>query len=173
MFPIHHAQAFGGLPPLPSGRGAGCGGLAFGDRDRDAFFEEFVDLAVGRLKAHRRAVACEFVDGRLDRLGWQARVELGQCNSQALHEHHFAFGLATERAGCAEGFIRCRSRLPAEGRKEPDGGLFDELVFGVEGGFHRGASTTFTLPSRSSMIESRKAFVVLIGYYLLVIFGPT
>jgi hypothetical protein len=32
--------------------------------------------------------------------------ELGQCNSQTLHEQHFAFGLAAERTGCAEGFFQ-------------------------------------------------------------------
>ena len=42
-----------------------------------------------------------------------------------------AFGLAAERTGCAEGFFHCRNRLPAERRKEPDGRLFDELVFRV------------------------------------------
>ena len=47
-----------------------------------------------------------------------------------------AFGLAAERTGCAEGFFQSRSRLPAERRKEPDGGLFDELVFGVGVGAH-------------------------------------
>ena len=46
-------------------------------------------------------------------------------------------GIQTRRLGDGKGFRRCRSRLPTEGRKEPDGGLFDELVFGVVVGFHR------------------------------------
>ena len=39
--------------------------------------------------------------------------------------------------GDEKGFFHCRSGLPTEERKEPDGGLFDELVFGVVIGIQR------------------------------------
>jgi hypothetical protein len=44
----------------------------------------------------RRAVAGQFVDGRLDGFGGQSRVEFGQSGSQSIHENHFAFGFPAE-----------------------------------------------------------------------------
>jgi len=55
---------------------------------------------------------------------------------QALHQHHLALGLAPERTTRAEGLFHRRHRLPAKRREQPDGGLLDELVFGVSVGAH-------------------------------------
>ena len=59
--PVDDAQALGLLAAV----------LAVGHGDRDAVLEQAVDLAVGRLQAHRRAVAGQLVDGGVDRLGRQ------------------------------------------------------------------------------------------------------
>jgi hypothetical protein len=57
VFPIDHAQAFGALATILAAV------FAVGDGHRDAFLEQPIDLAVGGLQAHRRAVAGQFVDG--------------------------------------------------------------------------------------------------------------
>ncbi len=88
VLPVDHAQPLGLLPAV----------LAVGHGDRDAVLEQPVDLAVGRLQAHRRAVAAQFIDGDVDRLGRQRGIELLQRGAQALDQHHLALGLATERA---------------------------------------------------------------------------
>ena len=68
--------------------------------------------------------------------GGSVGVELDQRGAQAVHQHHLALGLAAERAARAEGLLHRRHRLPAERGKQPDGGLLDELVFGVGVGAH-------------------------------------
>ena len=130
VFPIHHAQPHHRLPSPPGG-GAGGEGLAIGNGDREAILEQPVDLAIGRLEAHRRTVAGDFVDGGLDRLGGQAGIEPGERGAQAVRQHDLALSLAAERGAGAEGLLHGRHRLPSERRKEPNGGLLDELVFGV------------------------------------------
>ena len=129
VLPIHHAQALGLLAAL---RGVG-------HRYRDAFFQQRVDLAVGRLQAHGRAVAAELVDGGLDRLGRQAGVEGGERRAQARHQHHLALGLAPQAgAAGAEGLVQRHGRLPAQRGKELHSRLLDELVFGPGVGAHGG-----------------------------------
>ena len=66
-------------------------------------YPEFPDSCLGRefliVVKRYKIIAYDFEDvGTVP--------ELGQCNSQTLQEHHFAFGLAAERTGCAEGFFQ-------------------------------------------------------------------
>ena len=63
--------------------------------------------------------------------GGSVGIEPRQRRAQAGHQHHLALRLAAERAARAEGLLHRRHRLPAERREQPDGGLLDELVFGV------------------------------------------
>lgn len=71
------------------------------------------------------------IDGVDDRLRRQRGVELAQRGAQAFHQHHHALGHAPQRSARADGFIHRRHRLPAENCKQANGGLLDELVFGV------------------------------------------
>ena len=82
--PIHHPQALKLLPAM----------LPVGDGHRDAVLKQPVNLAVGGLQAHGRAVTGQFVDSDLNRLVRQVRVEQGKRSAQALHQHHFALRLA-------------------------------------------------------------------------------
>ena len=126
VFPVHHAQSLGLLSAV----------LAVGDGDGDAVFQQPVDLAVRGLQTHRRAVAGQFVGSGLDRLGRQAGIEFDQCRPHSLYQHHLALGLAAKRAASSESLFHRRHRLPGKRRKQPDGGLLDELVFGVGVGAH-------------------------------------
>ena len=56
---------------------------------------------------------------------------LAQRSAQALHQYHLAPGFPPQRSTGAESFFQRRHRLPAERGEQPDGGLLDELVFGV------------------------------------------
>jgi len=86
--------------------------------------------------AHRRAVAREFSHGAGKRLGRQLRIELFQCRAQPGGEHRFAGGLASEGATRSEDFLHGRQGLPAQLREQRNGGLLDELIFGVGVGGH-------------------------------------
>ena len=99
--------------------------------DGDAVLEEAVDFAVRSFEAHRGAVAGQLVDGGFDGLGWEDRVETGECGPQAVDKNHFALGFAAQRAVRAERLVHCRHRLPTERGEQADGGLLDELIFGV------------------------------------------
>ena len=140
LLPVDDAQALGLLSAV----------LAVGHGDRDAVLEQPIDLAVGRLQAHRRAVAGQLVDGDGDRLGRQRGVERCKRGAQAGHQHDLALRLAPERAARAEGLLHRRHRLPAERREQPDGGLLDELVFGV------GVRAWLRRPRTSLCPESRR-----------------
>jgi len=86
VFPIHHAQAFCPLATV----------FMVGHGHRDALLQQPIDLAVGRLQAHCRTIAGQFVDGGLNRLGRQATIEPRERRAQAIHQHHFTLGLAAE-----------------------------------------------------------------------------
>jgi hypothetical protein len=92
MLPIDHAQALGLLAAV----------LAVRHGHRDAFLEQPIDLAVGRLQAHRRAVAGQLVDGVVDGLRRQLRIEPDQSGAQAADQHHLALGFASQRAARTE-----------------------------------------------------------------------
>jgi hypothetical protein len=120
-----------GVPNRPrAGVRSSAAVFAVGHRHRDAFLEQPIDLAVGGFQAHRRAVAGQFVDG-VESPPAAIWVEFAQRRAQAFDQHHLALGLAPQRTARAEGFFHRRHRLPAERGKQPDGGLLDELVFGV------------------------------------------
>jgi len=51
--------------------------------------------------------------------------------ARAAGQRYFALGFATNHARSAKAFIKRQHRFPAERRKQPDGGLFGKLVFGV------------------------------------------
>ena len=130
LLPIHHTQAFGFLPAVFLAL------FLIRHRYRDAFLEQPIQLAIGRLQAHRRAVARQLIDGIADRLRRQRGVELAQRGAQALHQHRLASGLSSQQTTRAKGLLQRRQRLPTERCKQPDGGLLDELVFGVGVGAH-------------------------------------
>jgi hypothetical protein len=87
-----------------------------------------------------RAGTPELVDGPGKRLGRRARVQPFERREQPAGQLHLALGLAAQRGGRvgarAEGLLLRRHRLPTELVEQPDGGLLDELVFGVGVGGH-------------------------------------
>ena len=85
---------------------------------------------IGGFKRHGGAIPQHFIHGGLNSLGRGFWIELDQRGAQAAGQHSFALGFTAERACCAKAFIQCRHRFPAKRCKQPDGGLFDELVFG-------------------------------------------
>jgi hypothetical protein len=129
--PVDYAQALGLLAAVHH----------VGHGDGDAVLQQRVNLPVGGRQAHRRAVAGEFVDGAAQSLGGDAGVKALQRRAEAAGQHHLAFGLSAERGrgpASPEGLVLRRHRLPAQRSEQPDGGLLDELVFGVGVGGHLG-----------------------------------
>jgi len=63
--------------------------------------------------------------------GGSAGIQLLQRRTQPRYRPHLALRLAQQRAGRPEGFLQRRHRRPTQLREQPDGGLLDELVFGV------------------------------------------
>ena len=113
---------------------AAVDGVGYGDGD--ALLEQAVKLAVGRGQAHGRTVASQLVHGGVEGRGRQRGVEFDERGAQPIHQHHLATGRATERAAGTESLLQCGDRLPAQRGEKLDGGLFDQVLFGVGVGGH-------------------------------------
>ena len=95
-----------------------------------AILEQVVDLMVGLHRAQRAPVACQFLDGRVDGLPRQARIQSPQRRPQPPHQHDIAALVPAQRAVRAERLIPAVDRLPAKARQQVNCRLFNEYFFG-------------------------------------------
>ena len=107
-----------------------------GHGDRDAILEQDVDLAVRGFQAHGRAVAGQFIDGSGDGLGRQRRDSAASSAARRRGTSTTSPLVSRPSVPPAPKISSSADTVsPAERGEQPDGGLLDELVFGVGVGF--------------------------------------